>query len=58
MIFLVYVKVALYLRKKRIRSRKSPIRRVQQEIQFNDTFHVNIASQVLNDVRNKLKNNF
>jgi hypothetical protein len=40
----------LYLKRKRIRSRKSPIRRVQQEIEFNDTFHVHVSNDALKDV--------
>lgn len=44
------MKVVLFVKRKRIRSRKTPLRRVEHEIDFNDTFNVNVDKETVNDV--------
>ncbi|CAG2158851.1 unnamed protein product [Oppiella nova] len=46
----IYMKIVLFDKRKRIRSRKTINRKVESEIEFNDTFHVNATKEALNDV--------
>ncbi|RWS29698.1 Synaptotagmin-9-like protein [Leptotrombidium deliense] len=46
----VYVKVVLYVRKKKIRTRKTQSRKCQHEIEFNDYFHVHVDYNSLKEV--------
>ncbi|CAG2111792.1 unnamed protein product, partial [Medioppia subpectinata] len=46
----IYMKIVLYVKRKRIRSRKTTLRKVVSEIDFNDTFQVNVAKEALNDL--------
>ncbi|RWS14713.1 Synaptotagmin-9-like protein [Dinothrombium tinctorium] len=48
--FQVYAKVMLYLRKKKIRTRKTQARKAQHEIEFNDVFQVHVLKSALSDV--------
>lgn len=47
---LVYPKVSLFLGKKRIGSKKSPIRKAYSSIEFNDSFHVHIKDTAIDNV--------
>lgn len=47
---LVYIKVSLYVKHKRIRSRRSPLKKPTQEIEFNESFPVHVISSSLRDV--------
>ena len=46
------MKVVLFVKRKRIRSRKTTLRKVETEIDFNDTFHVNIDREAIHEVSN------
>ncbi|XP_054166619.1 synaptotagmin-11-like [Oppia nitens] len=46
----IYMKVVLFVKRKRIKSRKTSLHRVETEINFDDMFHVNVAKETLNDL--------
>uniref|UniRef100_T1K5X1 C2 domain-containing protein n=1 Tax=Tetranychus urticae TaxID=32264 RepID=T1K5X1_TETUR len=46
----VYPKVSLFLGKKRIGSKKSPVRKAYSAIDFNDSFHVHIKDTAIDNV--------
>ena len=47
------MKVILFVKRKRIRSRKTTLRKVETEIQFDDKFQINVEKEAINDVREK-----
>lgn len=49
-LLLVYPKVSLFLGKKRIGSKKSPVRKAYSAIDFNDSFHVHIKDTAIDNV--------
>lgn len=46
----VYIKVSLYVGKKRVGSKKSPVRKAYSFVEFNDSFHVHVKDSAIDNV--------